>query len=947
MKNLIPLLFIFFASALACRAQTCSDYTWTTEPGIFSENSPVTFTVKFGCSYDWTNSEDVYIWLWGDPGGSHNEQQGEWSNTNSSHKMTKVGERTYRFVVSQPIGQFLRAEPSALETVGVLAKTQSGAASGGSECKTTDKKIPLAQGFMVRITAPEANLLYAAGDTVYVAASATESVRMSLSFDGELRKSVDNVTTLLDTIYGLAAGDHRLVVRAQNASDAIAADSLTLTVPADPEISPAPVGLKEGVTYHDNAKATLALFAPGKTSVFVIGDFNGWQMSNEYQMKRDGDMFWITLDNLVPGQEYAYQYLIDQSLRVADPYAEKILDPWNDSYIDRQVYPNLKPYPQGKTTGIVSTLQTAQTPYAWATDSYARPAQEKLNIYELLVRDFTAAHAYSAVIDSLKYLKRLGINAVELLPVNEFEGNESWGYNPSFYFAPDKYYGTKNELKRLVDSCHANGIAVIVDLVLNHSFGLSPMVQMYWDANNNRPSAESPWFNPTSPNPDYYWGSDFNHQSPHTQRFVDRVNRFWLQEYRMDGIRFDFTKGFTNTRGNGWAYDAQRIGLLKRMADSIRTHTPDAFLILEHLTDNREEQELASYGFMLWGNVNNNACEAIMGYTESKKSDLSAASYKSKGWSVPHLVAYMESHDEERMMYKAKSWGKKTGSYDVKQEAIGLQRAALCATVFFSVPGPKMIWQFGELGYDYSINACPDGTENEGCRTANKPIRWDYLQNDYRRNLYLHYAEILQLRNAHEIFHTADFSTSLEGEVKTVTLRSDNMSAVVVGNFASESRTATLTLPTQGTWYEYFSQTSGAAADMQELSLAPGSYRLLTSAKIDRLNLPFVDLPDSVATAAPALRDDGGAAVQIRAYPNPAQDVLHVELSADPHHGDLTFYLYNMLGQAVCSRPLAATDGTRYAATIDCSDIPQGAYILSVQNGKGKQLAGRVIAVKR
>ncbi|MDR0687526.1 MAG: T9SS type A sorting domain-containing protein [Prevotellaceae bacterium] len=945
MKKILS-LFLIFAPALTARAQTCSDYTWTTEPGIFSEDSPVTFTVKFDCAYSWANDDAVYIWLWGDPGGVHNAQQGEWGSTSASHRMTKIGERTYQFVVSQPIGEFLGASPGALQEVGVLAKTQSGAAVDGSECKTTDKKLPLSQGFRVRITAPEPNLFYAAGDTVYVAAAATDSSRMSLYLDGELRKSASGVAALLDTICGLSAGDHRLAVQAQSAGGLAAADSLSLTVPVAPEVQPVPAGVGEGITYHadDGARATLALFAPHKSSVFVIGDFNGWQASNAYQMKRDSDMFWITLDNLTPGEEYAYQYLIDLSLRVADPYAEKILDPWSDSYIGEQTYPNLKPYPQGKTTGIASVLQTAQAPYAWAATGYTPPDRRKLSIYELLVRDFTAAHTYSAVIDSLPYLKRLGVNAVELLPVNEFEGNESWGYNPSFYFAPDKYYGAKNELKRLVDSCHANGIAVIADLVLNHSFGLSPMVQMYWDAGNSRPSAQSPWFNPTSPNATYQWGSDFNHQSPHTQRFVDRVNRFWLQEYRMDGIRFDFTKGFTNTPGDGWAYDAQRIGILKRMADSIRSHSPQAYIILEHLTDSREEKELADYGFMLWGNANYNACEAIMGYTQN--SDLSAASYKSKGWSTPSLVAYMESHDEERMVYKAKQWGKTTGSYSITREEVALQRAALCATLFFAVPGPKMIWQFGELGYDYSINACPDGTESESCRTDNKPIRWDYLQSDHRRNLYFHYAEILHLRGMYDVFHADDFAASLGGEVKTVTLRGNGMSAVVVGNFASEVRTVTLDLPAQGTWYEYFSQTSGAAADMRQVALAPGGYRLLTSAKIDRLNLPFVDLPD-LGTSAPALRE-GGASVQLRVYPNPARRTLHVEVSAAQRPEELQLLLYNMQGQPVLQQPLgAAHGGDACAAAVSCNDLPQGAYILSVQNGKGKHLAGKVVTVEK
>ena len=90
----------------------------------------------------------------------------------------------------------------------------------------------------------------------------------------------------------------------------------------------------------------------------------------------------------------------------------------------------------------------------------------------------------------------MGINAIEMMPVNEFEGNLSWGYNPDYYFAPDKYYGPANNMKQFVDNCHKKGIAVIMDIALNHSFGQAPMVQLYWDAVNSRPAANNPWFNP-------------------------------------------------------------------------------------------------------------------------------------------------------------------------------------------------------------------------------------------------------------------------------------------------------------------------------------------------------------------------------------------------------------------------------------------------------------------
>ncbi len=161
---------------------------------------------------------------------------------------------------------------------------------------------------------------------------------------------------------------------------------------------------------------------------------------------------------------------------------------------------------------------------------------EELVIYELHIRDFVGTRAIKTVMDTLDYLERLGVNAIELMPINEFEGNDSWGYNPSFYFAPDKAYGTENDYKRFIDECHKRGIAVIIDMVLNHSYGQSPLVQLYFDptaGDYGQPTAQNPWYNEVCPHEPYCWGYDFDHESAQTKKFVDRVNRFWIENYKV------------------------------------------------------------------------------------------------------------------------------------------------------------------------------------------------------------------------------------------------------------------------------------------------------------------------------------------------------------------------------------------------------------------------------
>src|SRR5690606_37452532 len=234
--------------------------------------------------------------------------------------------------------------------------------------------------------------------------------------------------------------------------------------------------------YISETSATLCLWAPLKTSAYVIGDFTNWQIDPQYFMKKDGEYFWLEVTGLTSGTEYAFQYLVDESIYVADPYADKILDP-DDQYIPAKAYPDLKQYPTAALRdkwyfNRLAVLQTGQQAFAWTDNAYQKPKKEKLIIYELLVRDYFGENErnYQNLIDTLNYIKKLGVNAIELMPVTEFNGNDSWGYNPTFMFAPDKYYGTKDKLKEFINVCHANGIAVILDVVMNQQDIPNPFV---------------------------------------------------------------------------------------------------------------------------------------------------------------------------------------------------------------------------------------------------------------------------------------------------------------------------------------------------------------------------------------------------------------------------------------------------------------------------------------
>lgn len=787
----------------------------------------------------------------------------------------------------------------------------------------------------------------------------------TITLDGTVAATFENcfipdLSLLKYSLPELSNGNHKIVLNVSTKNGKTLADSVSFTYQgASPEIRPLPFGVVDGINYIDQSTVTLVLHAPyTKDFAYIIGDFNDWNVEQDYFMYKTPDLqrYWLTIEGLNPYQEYAYQYFVDGEIKIADPYTEKILDPGHDQYITDATYPGLKSYPAGKTTEIVSVFEINQDEYEWQSTDFVRPEKKDLVIYELLIRDFVSEHDYKTLIDSLGYFQRLGVTAIELMPVSEFEGNESWGYNPSFYFAPDKYYGPKNELKRFIDECHQRGIAVILDIVLNHSFGQSPLVRLFSEGPYGPPSADNIWYNcDYDPNYSGYQarhpynvGYDFNHESYSTKQFIDRVNAFWIKEYRADGFRFDLTKGLTQrvsyTSNGGYdeslasSYDASRIAILKRMADQIWTVDSTAYVILEHFCDNTEEKELSNYGMMLWGNSNYNYNEATMGYHDSGKSDFSWGFYKTRGWANPHLVTYMESHDEERLMYKNLEFGNSSGSYSIKELGTALNRIKLAAAFFFTLPGPKMIWQFGELGYDYSINY------NDRC--GNKPIRWDYFQNQDRRNLYEMYSELIKLREGNDAFTSPNSQVSLAigGSNKRINISHDSMNVTIVGNFGVTTADINPAFQHTGIWYDYFYGDSLTVTDPGDLiSLNPGQFHIFTDKKLASPGSGIIDKVENIASETPA------SFQLFQNYPNPFNSTTMIQYSLhDPLPAFTKMQIFNVRGQLIKTLVEKKQAAGLYQVEWDGTDgnqvpVSSGVYLYSIKSGANSTLKKLVL----
>lgn len=830
---------------------------------------------------------------------------GDWGNNSNQPQLTYLGEYRYKLEISPSIEEFY-PNMTGDEDVVKLAFVFRDASA---DLQTADLFVDVFEaGLNVTITNPsEQSVISALNEDLAIEASATLADSLVLFIDDVRTYKSDDPELLTYTVPADEYGGKWIKINAYALPD-IASDSLYMFVKSDPVTGEVPTGMKDGINYTGDNSVTLVLTAPGKSDAFVLGDFNNWIPSEQGYMKKTpgGERFWISIDGLTAGQEYRFQYLVDESIRIGDPYTEKVLDPWNDKYITEDTYPGLIGYPEGKTTGLVSILQTAEPEYEWTVSDFVRPAKEDLVIYELLMRDFLDTHHYLTLIDTLDYLDNLGVNAIELMPVNEFDGNLSWGYNPAYYLAPDKYYGTKNDLKALVDSCHRRGIAVILDVVLNHSTGSSPLAALYWNDATNNVTAENPWYNVTATH-DFNVFHDFNHESEYTRAFSKRVMSHWIEEYKVDGYRFDLSKGFTqnNTRGSisAWnAYDASRVAIWKMYADHIWSIDPDFYVILEHFADNTEEKELAEYGMMPWGKMSDRYQELSMGYNAS----ITWGSYLARGWTVPHLVTYMESHDEERMMVKNLSWGNSSGSYDIQYPGTAIKRLGLAAACFFTVPGPKMLWQFGELGYDYSIDY--------NGRTGEKPIRWNYFNIPARNRLYWTFAALIKLKRENPAFSSSDFELVDDGLKKRIKISHESMNVIVLGNFDVTTGMIGGDFHSTGWWYEYFTGDSVNIDDTQTIiSLEPGEYRIYTSERLAKPPL-MVSVDDIV------FEKEGDQWFTV--YPNPVDDILFIRLDEEYSGQPLDIDILDISGRKVYS--LKDEGGN----SLDLGTLPRGIYFI-------------------
>ncbi|MDY6785186.1 MAG: alpha-amylase family glycosyl hydrolase [Cyanobacteriota bacterium] len=514
------------------------------------------------------------------------------------------------------------------------------------------------------------------------------------------------------------------------------------------------------------------LLAPYNKEAALIGCFSDWE---DLPMEKDENGYFRTRVQLEDGI-YQYKFRVrskswffeeDQWTTVVDPYATDIDNPTQNGVI--RIKDGAK---------IVDT-------YVWKHDDKPLPGDRELVIYEVHVGDFSGGEddpyprgRYKHVVEKLDYLCKLGINAIELMPVKEYPGDYSWGYNPRYFFATESSYGTTEELKALIDECHARGIRVIMDGIFNHSEAESPLTQIDHDY----------WYHREPRDPDNNWGPEFNYEfydencdRKPAWEFIGDTVRFWIQEYHIDGIRYDAARQIDNFDFMHWIVEEAKKTAGAKPFYNIAEYIPDTPAIT-----NSDGPMDGCWHDSFYHTVK----PLICGDTFSLEQLKDVLDGKRQGFmGATNMVNYLTSHDHQRIMVEL-------AERKIFDEA-AFKRVKLGVALLMTAVGIPMVWMGQEFGDYHPLD--PEPTK----------IDWSLLSNDLNRSLYDYHRGLIHLRKHNPALYTENidfFHENREAKVLAYTRWNDEGSRVVVVANFSDNFLASYQVPhfpANGTWNEW------------------------------------------------------------------------------------------------------------------------------------------------
>ncbi len=541
-----------------------------------------------------------------------------------------------------------------------------------------------------------------------------------------------------------------------------------------------PSGLFPGAVDRGDGQVSFALYAPGKQRVSVVGDFNNWDPEADQMSVTAAGLWWIEKD-FEPGR-YTYQFAVDDGRLICDPYATALAE---DSAFDP---------PR-------AIVEVGRRSYTWQHEDWSSPAFEDLIIYELHVGDFTPEGTFEGAKSRLDYLRDLGINALELMPIFEFRGELAWGYDPTYFFTVEKSYGTADEFRDLIDEAHARGIAVILDLVLAHTAHRHPFNQLYR-------YEDSPWYGSGCGEPNQFGFPTLDHSKGPTRDFARDVQAYWLREFHVDGFRYDYCAGIGCRGDLGVTY----------LVRSTREVLPRAYLIGEYSPENSHDVNQCGLDGA-WHVSSGYALKALLVEGECGSYDwddfghcLEVLDPQKQGYArAAEAVNYLESHDEQRVMR------------DLLDSGFNEQRAraksALGAALLFTMPGEPMLYHGQEWG-----EATPRSTNERNT------LHWEQAGQDGGEWLLNRYRQLAWLHRRHGALRSAGFSLdATNAEQKTLVYHrwgETGDTLVVAANFSPAPQTLRVPFPSPGRWSEVL---EGETLDVQDelvVEMAPSSARI-------------------------------------------------------------------------------------------------------------------------
>jgi 1,4-alpha-glucan branching enzyme len=514
------------------------------------------------------------------------------------------------------------------------------------------------------------------------------------------------------------------------------------------------------------------LLAPYNKEVALIASFSDWK---PISMTKDDQGYFRTKVEIEDGS-HLYKFRVrskswffkpNQLIDIVDPYATDIDDSTQNGVVR------------------IKNGQKIVDTYVWRHDDKPLPPDHELVIYEMHVGDFSggeddpyARGKYKNVVEKLDYFCELGVNAIELMPIKEYPGDHSWGYNPRHFFATESSYGSTTDLKQMIDQCHGRGIRVIVDSIYNHSEAESPLTQIDHDY----------WYHHDPRDSDNHWGPEFNYEhydqnlgTYPARKFIGDVVRYWIEEYHIDGIRFDAARQLANYDFMHWIVDeTKKTASMKPFID-IAEHIPETTDIT-----NVDGPMDSCWHESFYHTIKDHICGDRFDLKELKD----VLDCKRQGFmGAVNVVNYLTSHDHERLM-------KELGDRDIFEEA-AFKRAKLGFVLLMTAVGIPMLWMGEEYG------------EYKPKTLESAKIDWTLLGNELNCDLFEYCKGLIHLRKSNHALYTENIEFFWEDPKSRVLAytrwNGEGSRVVVVANFSDNYLAGYQVshFPGNSTWHEW------------------------------------------------------------------------------------------------------------------------------------------------